>query len=43
MAGTRKFGDLFECLKLFEVEENSPTAGGDGPSRGLIGMAVEVK
>ena len=32
---THSFGDLFECLKLFEVEESSPTAGGERPARGF--------
>ena len=41
MAAERhKFGGLFECLKLFEVEENSPTAGGERPARGCGKAAV---
>ena len=31
----QKFEELFECLKLFEVEEGSPTAAGERPSRGF--------
>lgn len=40
---THSSEELFECLKLFEVEESSPSSRGERPSRGFGMFLVAIK